>query len=533
MEENQSELFVGFDLSTQQLKAVIIDRNGIVVHRFSINFSRDLSKYGTVDGVLIAEDGRTVNAPVHMWIEAVDMILEKISKNVDMSRIRCLSGCAQQHGTVYWANGSGELLSSLDFSKSFDEQLKKCFSRDVCPIWMDSSTFEQCQKLENNLRGPEILTQITGSRANLRFSGPQIMKIFENEPNVWKSTERISLISSFLCSLFIGKYANIDYTDGSGMNVMNIKNQRWDEQCLKSICGSQNIVDLQQKLGDICNPSIALGTISRYLVDRYGFSSDCNVLPFIGDNPASLAALSLSPNDIAISLGTSDTLFFTSSQYKPCTDAHVFSHFNGSANAFMGLVCFKNGSLTRERIRTKTGLSWNDFGKILDETPVGNKGLIGIFFDSDEIAPRCRRGVYYFDEENCQQSEITIKEKARAVMESQCLWKRFYAERMGWSRARQGRLMLTGGGSINSHMQQILADVFGMPVYTINEIDSAALGGAMRARYDFCAPKMSYDEYNRQELSRVAEPIELNQEIFDKIFDRYADVVNKLREFSY
>lgn len=45
-------------------------------------------------------------------------------------------------------------------------------------------------------------------------------------------------MSNFLASFFLGDYAPIDWSDGSGMNLLNIRTKDWDDLLLevKSRC---------------------------------------------------------------------------------------------------------------------------------------------------------------------------------------------------------------------------------------------------------------------------------------------------------
>ena len=98
---------------------------------------------------------------------------------------------------------------------------------------MDSSTTEQCHLMEQAVGGAQKLAEITGSRAYERFTGNQIAKIYQKKQALYKECECISLVSSFLASLCLGDYAPIDYSDGSGMNLMDIYSKAWDPVCLQ------------------------------------------------------------------------------------------------------------------------------------------------------------------------------------------------------------------------------------------------------------------------------------------------------------
>ena len=55
------------------------------------------------------------------------------------------------------------------------------------------------------------------------FSHMVIVQIHRERPQAYEDTERISLVCSFLASVLAGRYAEIETSDGSGMNLMHIR----------------------------------------------------------------------------------------------------------------------------------------------------------------------------------------------------------------------------------------------------------------------------------------------------------------------
>lgn len=96
-----SSLFLGLDLSTQGLKAVLITEDGQVAHESAVNFDKELPHYGTTNGAIKGPDEGEVTSPVKMWLEAMDLIVTKMKNaGVDLSRIMAVSGDGQVRHAV-------------------------------------------------------------------------------------------------------------------------------------------------------------------------------------------------------------------------------------------------------------------------------------------------------------------------------------------------------------------------------------------------------------------------------------------------
>jgi xylulokinase len=110
-----------------------------------------------------------------MFLEAIDLVLQRLKdQGADFSKVQGISGAGMQHGTVFWSEDAGTLLSSLDAGKTLVEQLesgakgerKGAFSHPFSPNWQDASTQSQCEEFDGKLGGKPTLAQATGSSAH-------------------------------------------------------------------------------------------------------------------------------------------------------------------------------------------------------------------------------------------------------------------------------------------------------------------------------------------------------------------------------
>ena len=448
-------------------------------------------------------------APPAMWLEAIDLVLTRLQEaGLDFARVKGLSGAGMQHGTVFWSQSASELLQTLDSGKPLVEQLKSgAFAHDMSPNWQDASTQKQCDAFDAELGDPETLAQVTGSKAHHRFSGPQILRYRTKYPEHYEATARISLVSSFLASVFLGEFAPIDISDVTGMNLWNIKNGAWDERLLALAAGSKDgVEELKKKLGDVPEDGgKAFGSISEYFVGRYGFPKDCHIVPTTGDNPATILALPLRASDAMVSLGTSTTFLMSTPQYKPDPAYHFMNHPT-TPGLYMFMLCYKNGGLAREQIRDQLGSKeWDKFNEAaVSTTPLSQKTdaepqRLGLYFPRPEIVPNLPAGQwrYNYDHKTQRLDKISsdfTPDDARNIIESQFLSLRLRSQALVHSEkdSKTGeslppqprRVYLVGGGSANPAIAKIAGEVLG-GVEGVYKLDiggnACALGAAYKA----------------------------------------------------
>ena len=465
--------YLGLDLSTQSVTCVFLssspnDKN-VILHTDSLNFDKDLPSYETTNGMHIK--GSTVTSPVMMWLEGLDRLLKRQDPEL-MSQVIAISGSAQQHGSVYLAPKIQEVFQSLQTTNNNNDQrkfehveqdssspllsllpleeiYKDCFTIYDSPIWADSSTTEECLALENSIGGAQEMASLTGSRSYCRFTGVQYLKKATQCPELWQQTKYVGLVSSFLSSLLVSKVVGCDYSDASGMNLMNLRSKEWDHRILEYIDNinqttaskddketTETNTLLQSKLASSpIPPWSVIGTISTYFHERYNINVDAKVICCSGDNPCSLVGMGLrtcsgpssqsndddtssaqnltndgtttktSKTDIVVSLGTSDTLLGLTADPQPKLTGNIMCSPVKDQEYFVMLV-YKNGAVAREALRNEfCAGDWDTFSQCLTETSAGNQGKLGCYLKLEEITPPINKTGYFRSNLNSLKSE--------------------------------------------------------------------------------------------------------------------------------
>ncbi|KAH9884461.1 hypothetical protein F4778DRAFT_560585 [Xylariomycetidae sp. FL2044] len=539
-------LYLGFDLSTQQLKALVITSDLKVVSEAKVDFDDDFAtKYKVVKGCQVNEDEGEVYAPVAMWVEAVDLVLDRLKeKGCPMNQIKGISGSGQQHSSVFWNDKAEPALGSLDSKKTLVDQLSGVFAYEFAPSWQDHSTQKECDDFDSHLGGKQLLAKITGSSAHHRFTGTQILRMRRRRPEVYNATARISLASSFLASVLLGSVTEIEISDVTGMNLWDIAAEDWSEPLLELTAGGrEGVPALRRKLGEVpIDGGRKLGAIAPYFVERYGFAPDCQIAPFTGDNPATILSLPLRPLDAIVSLGTSSTFLMNTPRYVPDPSYHFMNHPTTKGH-FMFMLCYKNGGLAREKVRDRlpappppspaaadsstakakaNANAWATFDKLVAETPPldvrapGDRARLGLYFPLPEIVPNVKAGVWRYTCDPAagggagagsslaeHEGDWGAEHDARTIVESQALSMRLRSHNLVTTTPPSSppsssssssassiippqprRVYLVGGGSQNAAIAGVFGDVLGGAegVYRLDVgANACALGGAYKA----------------------------------------------------
>lgn len=513
MQSGRHDWYLGIDSSTQSVTFTVIDyETKEIIWRHSENFEEDYYKkhFGTLKGKLPHPQApKQFHTDPLMLAAALDRGMAELSRvfnrrGWDLGNLRAISGAGQQHGTVYYHKNAESVLRNLNPGQPLYEQLLDggVFATDTAPIWETQDTEEEIKEIDAAFGGPEITRKTTGSKAELRFSLANMLKLSKRFLSRFKATHTVLNIAAYNGSLLTGMARfPFDPGDGAGTNAMHITKHSWLKKIIDRLAPG-----LSSKLPPIKPSDAVIGKISDYWVTKYGFSPKTRVVNFTGDNPSAVAGQGmLEEGQVSISLGTSYTMYEilkTKPALKKALECPIGHVFGEPAGNYMWLVCFQNGDETLAKLRDiyisdeeatdklkekgNVAPSKDDiynmkieiFTEELGKTQPGNNDGLMIPQHKDEAAVYIPHIPGKFYSRNLNLAKENRTQVFRAAVEGQIYFIKWVADQVGLD-IRDIRI--TGGVSNNPVIRQIIADIFNTEVNTFKISDAVALGSAIRA----------------------------------------------------
>ncbi len=164
----------------------------------------------------------------------------------DLSRVRAIGECTQ-HGLVWWKSTTIPSLGSLDphlpFHLHFPAAL---FNLPHTPTALDTSSHAHALAIESLLGGPQQMSQLVGTSVMPSLVAGQMLRVREGWiGEVWTRTGRVQFASSFLASLFVGKWSAMVESEACATGMWVHRQAHWSDQILDIIGGSKREEDFE------------------------------------------------------------------------------------------------------------------------------------------------------------------------------------------------------------------------------------------------------------------------------------------------
>ena len=285
-------LYIGVDLGTSAVKLLLMNEAGhiekIVSREYPLSFPHS---------------GWSEQNPYDWYDKTLDGLKELLSE-CDKSLVDGISFGGQMHGLV-----------TLDAQ---DEVVRPAI------LWNDGRTTEETAYLNEQI-GRERLTGYTANIAFAGFTAPKILWMQKNEPDLWAKVKKIMLPKDYLAYRLSGTFCT-DYSDASGMLLMDVKNKCWSKEMME-ICHVS-----REQLPDLYESFEVVGTLKKEIASELGVPETVKVTAGAGDNAAAAVGTgTVGANHCNLSLGTSGTLFVSSDKFgvDEHNALHSFAHADG------------------------------------------------------------------------------------------------------------------------------------------------------------------------------------------------------------
>ncbi len=431
-------MYLGLDLGTSGVKALLIDENQSVIG----------SGTGTLD-ISRPHSGWSEQDPTH-WIKATEDAVQdlKTTHAKELAAVKGIGLSGQMHGATL-----------LDAS---DQVLRPCI------LWNDTRSHKEAAELD----GDPKFRALSGNIVFPGFTAPKIVWVKNNEPEIFAKLRRVLLPKDYLRLWLTGEHVS-EMSDAAGTSWLDVGKRAWSTDLLAATGLDTSHMPSLVEGTDVS------GTLKADLAARWGMGSNVVVAGGAGDNAASACGMgTVGEGHAFVSLGTSGVLFAANSAYLPNPESavHTFCHAlpdtwhqmgvilsaTDALNWYAGITSRKPAELTGElgdQLRAPSGATFLPYLSG-ERTPLNDSAIRGSFQGLEHASDR---------------AALT-----QAVLEGVAFAFRDCLNALAAAGTKLDRVTAVGGGSRSSYWLKAIATALNIPIDVPADGDFGAAFGAAR-----------------------------------------------------
>ncbi|KIN71497.1 xylulokinase [Sulfitobacter guttiformis] len=467
--------FLGIDIGTSGLRALLVDGNGAPIGSAEQAFT-----------TFNPHPGWSEQDPAD-WIAALEAAIATLrAKYPAFEGLKGIGVAGQMHGAVL-----------LDED---DAVLRPCM------LWNDTRSHREARTLDAL---PDFRA-LTGNIVFAGFTAPKLDWLRSHEPDIFRRTAKVVLPAGYLNHYLTGDHV-ADMSDSAGTSWLDVGGREWSDTLL----AHSNMRAGQ--MPRLVEGSEKAGSLRASLARDWGLSGEVIIAGGAGDNAAAACGLGLlEEGEGFVSLGTSGVLLLARDRYHPDpqTAVHSFCHAVPERWYQMSVMLSAAdcltwlSSITGARAEALTFALGDDLqppGRVQffpylsgERTPHNDAeiraGFVGLGKDTDRDA------------------------LTRAVLEGVCFGLRDGFEALISGGSKPAHLFAIGGGSTSRYWLSLLATVIKTPLHLPEGREFGAAMGAARLGMTATLGAPVSEIMGRVPTAEIIEPIAALTDAYDAAY---------------
>ena len=341
-------------------------------------------------------------------------------------------------------------------------------------LWMDARAREQAKALWSSPAGKALYAR-TGTPIHAMSPLAKLLWLRERQPEIWQQAAKFVSLKEWIWQRWFGDW-QVDTSIASATGLYCTETEKWDDEALALAGVSPGRLS-----------ALVPTTLTRQVMHvpdllAAGLTSETSLTVGASDGVlANLGVQAITPDALVLTIGTSCAVRRGSSRPFTNPETRSFCYVLDREHFIIGSASNSGGAVLDWALRLVQGsdsdAAWTDLLQATSNVQSG--GLVCVPYLAGERAPlwdATASGTFWGLRLNHQPAHVI-----RAVIEGILFNARWIAEDLIARDSPPQRLIATGKVLATPWIQQLLAEIFRLPVYDGSQSDASARGAAMLA----------------------------------------------------